>query len=393
MRFYLNCEGIRDLAGILDDRNNEIVFQYAPVFIQKKLQLSPFGAPLGTQLIKGKSHARGLPGFIADSLPDGWGNLLLDRQLRRLGLRLDLVSPLERLCWIGRQGMGALEYEPESSLREIKSESIALDVLAEEASLLLQNGDIEELDDLCELNGSSGGERPKIVCLVNEKKTKIIRGTFAHDGFVPWIIKFRSTYDAPDQGVQEYICSKLARKAGIDVPDSHLFSSKRGKGWFGCRRFDRTPRGKLHTVTVAGLLDCDFRFPCLDWESVLILTRRLAGRSAMLEQLRRCVFSYMVGNVDDHAKNFSFLMNREGRWHISPMYDCVPTDQKGEHMTAILGKGSRIGRSDIVVLAEKFDVTTKQAEGIIDAVAQAVSFYPAFAKRYGVKVPEGVQVF
>lgn len=100
------------------------------------------------------------------------GDLLLDRQLRRLGLRLDLVSPLERLCWIGRQGMGALEYEPESSLREIKSESIALDVLAEEASLLLQNGYIEELDDLCELNGSLGGARPKIVCLVNEKKQK-----------------------------------------------------------------------------------------------------------------------------------------------------------------------------------------------------------------------------
>ena len=382
------------MVGVLDDSTSEVVFQYAPDFVRTQRELSPLAAPLSTRSYQGRIFNNGLPGFIADSLPDGWGNLLLDRQLRRHGRRLEAVSPLERLCWVGSQGMGALEYEPETSIAGFQPDAVVLDALALEAGRILEQEETSALDILSSLNGSSGGARPKIVCLVDENKICFKRGTEAEDNFSPWLIKFRSSYDPKDQGVHEYICSRLAAAAGIDVPETHLFESRKGKGWFGSRRFDRTSSGKLHMVTAAGLLDCNFREPCLDWESVLALTQRLAGSTALLEQFRRCVFSYMIGNSDDHAKNFSFLMNRTGQWRTAPFYDCVPDIQAGaEHMTAVLGRGSKVERRHFLALAAKFDIDKFAAIKQIDRIAEAVSSYGSLAATYGVKVPASVRPF
>ena len=393
---FLHCEGKRCQVGVLDDEEGNIRFQYADDFVEKPLPLSPLALPVGNQVWQGDRRLNdGLPGIVADSLPDGWGNLLLDRQLQKKGRRLTEISPLERLCWVGRQGMGALEYEPETHLEAFELQSIHLDTLASDVDQVLSEvTDTGVLDRLCSLNGSSGGARPKIVCLVaDDGSGELRRGMMPEAGFSPWLIKFHSAADDRDQGAQEFICSELMRSAGITVTETRLFASEKVPGWFGIRRFDRNENGKLHMATAAGLLDCDFRTPCLDYQSILALTQRLVpGKTPLLEQLKRCAFNFLIGNNDDHAKNFSFLMDGSGAWRVSPAYDMVTAaGMGGEHMTALLGKGKNPRISDFVALASMFDVSSCVVKAALDEVCTAVARYPDWAKQYGVKVPAAVR--
>lgn len=392
---FLNCEGERRKVGVLDDEMG-IRFQYTADFIKTPLPLSPLSLPIGNQVWQGDRRLNdGLPGIVADSLPDGWGNLLLDRQLQKKGRRLTEISPLERLCWVGRQGMGALEYEPETQLEAFEPQSIHLDTLANDVDqVLAEVTDTGVLDRLCSLNGSSGGARPKIVCLVaDDGSGELRRGMMPEPGFSPWLIKFHSASDDRDQGVQEFICSELMRAAGISVTETRLFASEKVPGWFGIRRFDRNETGKLHMATAAGLLDCDFRAPCLDYQSILALTQRLVSeKTALVEQLKRCAFNFLIGNNDDHAKNFSFLMDRSGTWRVSPAYDMVTAaGMGGEHMTALLGKGKNPRVSDFVELAAMFDVSSREVKTALGDVCTAVAQYPELARQYGVNVPAAVR--
>ncbi len=391
---FLNCEGIREEIGVLDDAIG-IRFQYAPEFLKGRISPSPLAVPLTDKVWQGKTNLNdGLPGFIADSFPDDWGNLLLDRQLRRKGRTLGEISPLERLCWIGQRGMGALEYEPETRENLFHLGSIHLDSIDDNVRLVLSETPTDKaLDCLCSLNGSSGGARPKIVCLVSDDgKFRLKPGVLAEKGYSPWIIKFRSLTDAADIGVQEFICSELMRKAAIDVSPTKLFPSKKGRGWFAMKRFDRTKRGKLHMVTAAGALDCDFRSPCLDYQTILALTRALVGPHALIEQIKRAAFSFLIGNCDDHAKNFSFLMNSAGEWSVSPAYDVVSSAYlAGEHMTSLMGKGKNPSRRDFLQLGESFDIASRLVDSALDTVLEALSFYPKLAKEFDVKVPETIR--
>lgn len=391
---FLNCEGKRQEVGTLDD-GDCVRFQYSPKFVTQKLSLSPLKVPLSPTLWQNQSGLNnGLPGFVADSLPDGWGDLLLSRQLRRKGRKLEEVSPLERLCWVGRQGMGALEYEPESEHDLFEPQDIRLDSMAEDVEAVMAETPAEQVvDRLCSLNGSSGGARPKIVCLMAEDGSgRLKRGVMSEPGWTPWLIKFRHSSDASDQGVQEFICSELMRRAGLDVPATKLFASKKGAGWFGVERFDRTPKGKLHMVTVAGLLECNFRIPSLDYQSILMLTRILVGPGALLEQFKRCVFAFLIGNCDDHAKNFSFLMDGKGKWRVSPAYDMVTAaGMRGEHATSIMGVGKNPRRQDFLDLAGSVDISARIAEVAMDEVCTAVSHYPEMAQQFGVGVPDAVR--
>ncbi len=226
---FLNCEGIREEIGVLDDAIG-IRFQYAPEFLKGRISPSPLAVPLTDKVWQGKTNLNdGLPGFIADSFPDDWGNLLLDRQLRRKGRALGEISPLERLCWIGQRGMGALEYEPEVDNGPSRIIAIQLNCISEDVKAVLSETPTDKaLDLLCSLAGSAGGSRPKIVCLVSDDgKFRLKPGVLAEKRYSPWVIKFRSLTDAADIGVQEFICSELMRKAAIDVSPTKLFPSKK----------------------------------------------------------------------------------------------------------------------------------------------------------------------
>ena len=387
---WLNNEGVRYPVGRLDNRDGTVVFQYTADFIKKGLEISPLRLPLQSVGWRSSDNLfNGLPGVFSDSLPDGWGNLLLDRKLRQHGRRLLDVSPLERLCWIGNHGMGALEYEPATGIPELIPDDIRLDAIAEDAdAVLAESASPAVLDDLCGMNGSSGGARPKIVCLVSDDFQTIRRGHLTQAGFSPWIIKFRQQIEKKDAGAQEFICLKIAEKAGINVPDHHLFESSAGPGWLGVKRFDRTESGKRHMATVAGLLHCDFRQPSLDYESLMALAKALSGIEGQIEMFRRTVLNFILHNCDDHAKNFSYVMDAQGQWALSPIYDVTPDGMiDSEHMTALSGKGSRVTRKDFMALATRFDISEKTAQACIDQAVDALAGYPEYAKELGVKVP------
>ncbi|MBR6000227.1 MAG: HipA domain-containing protein, partial [Oxalobacter sp.] len=154
-------------------------------------------------------------------------------------------------------------------------------------------------------------------------------GHLWEDGFTPWLIKFRQQQDALDAGAQEYICLQVAKAAGITTPEAHLFASSACPGWLGVKRFDRNPEGKCHMATVAGLLHCNYRVPCLDYVSLMALTKMLAGTESLVEMLKRAVLNFVLNNCDDHAKNFSFVMDSQGRWQLSPVYDILPDGMTG----------------------------------------------------------------
>ena len=389
----LNIEGSSIAVGRLSELADGIAFQYDTEFLHRGLQISPFAMPLSPQgrLISDNPFG-GLPGVFADSLPDGWGNLLWDRQLQRRSRRLTHISMLKRLCWVGARGMGASEYEPADERQALEPESIRLDAIAENIDrVLAEQASGEALATLSNLNGSSGGARPKIVCLVSDDYSRLARGSMVTEDMVPWIIKFRSSYDARDQGIQEYIVSVIAKRAGINMTRTHLFTSP-GDAWFGIERFDRNQFGKLHMCSVAGLLECDFRIPALDYSHILMMTGRLASREDVLEQFRRAVFNYSIGNCDDHAKNFSFLMDANGQWRVSPAYDLVPSEAiGGEHMTTVCGRGKNVGRDTFYELAKDFKIPKREATLLLDEVADAVSGYGALAKDYGVKALKEVR--
>ena len=389
---FLNLEGSRLSLARLIDESDGIAFQYDSGFLTSGLRVAPFAMPLSQQARQLSNNAfQGLPGLVADSLPDGWGNLLLDRQLRRRQRRLSMVSPLERLCWVGSNGMGALEYQPAADAEAFEPDDIRLDVLAENVDDILSEHDSgEALATLRSLNGSSGGARPKIVCLVSEDYSRLARGSLVKDDMTPWLIKFRSSYDRRDQGVQEYVASLVAKRAGICMPRTHLFTSK-DDAWFGIERFDRSRTGKIHMCTAAGLLECDFRLPVLDYSNILMMTARLSSFDDVVEQFRRAVFNYSIGNCDDHAKNFSFLMHADGTWRISPAYDVVTSESMGgEHMTTVGGIGRSVGRSEFFKLASEFGISRSRTTEVLDEVADAVSGYDAIARDFGIRAPKTV---
>lgn len=270
---YLNAYNVRRMVGLLYENGKQIFFEYSPDFLQSGINLSPFKLPLKPGVFEDEKRTfDGLFGLFNDSLPDGWGCLLLDRKLQRKGLAYNSITPLLRLAMIGRNPMGALEYEPADEAAE-EVGNVELDSLANEANKILAGNDSEVLDELLKLNGSSGGARPKIVAYVSDDRKQIIHGgANPPDNFTPWIIKFSERHDKRNSGETEYRYSLAAKEAGIDMPPTHLFPSKNCSGYFGVQRFDRTPQGKVHVHTACGLLHASHRFSCLDYENLLKLT-------------------------------------------------------------------------------------------------------------------------
>lgn len=225
------------------------------------------------------------------------------------------------------------------------------------------------------------------MCLVSDDKRLVKPGNAPRPNGAPWIIKFSNLTDPKDSGALEYAVSLLAKSAGIDIPETHLFESSTGAGWFGIRRFDRTSSGKVHMATAAGLLHCDFRQPCLDYQTLMALTQRLAGAGDLEQMLKRAYFNFVIDNRDDHAKNFSFLMDGKGRWRLSPAYDLIPNIGGFEHMTALSGVGKSPARSLFVRLGEDFGMTLRKAQAALEEVDDSLDQWLQLAKNCGVKAP------
>ena len=380
LKVFLNMYGIRQEVGLLLQDKKRIFFEYAPGFLKSGIELSPFKLPLKAGVFEEKSYLfDGLFGLFNDSLPDGWGCLLLDRKLRKLGKSYAEITPLDRLSLIGANPMGALEYEP--SVGDGDSDlygDIELDSLSGEVDRILDGEESAVLDELLKLNGSSGGARPKIVACVSSDHKQIIHGgKTVPEGFTPWLIKFSEKHDPQSAGELEYRYSLAAKAAGITMPETHLFSLKDGRGCFGVQRFDRTPKGKVHTHTACGLLHASHRFASLDYENLLKLTWILTRNHAdVVEMARRMIFNVKSGNKDDHSKNFSFLLNGQKQWQLAPAYDLTPSAGiNGEQTCMVNGKGRNITDADLMRTAATADISEAEAKALIDQVDTALQEY------------------
>ncbi len=378
-------------VGRLAIKNRIIYFEYEPQFLSSGLALSPFKLPLKPGVMTQKDHVfDGLLGVFNDSLPDGWGRLLLDRKLISLGVNPGELSPLDRLRYVGQSGMGALTYEPEIENIPANYQQ-SLDEIEEEVIQFQETDDDTYVDDLLAMNGSSAGARPKIlVNIINESWLTTSEQPKNND----WIIKFRSSHDPRDNGPIEYAYHLMAKAAGLDVPTARLFQSKREPGYYGVKRFDRDGQQRLHTHTLCGLLHTDYRIPSLDYETILKATWLLSNDIRECEkQYRAAVFNVLAHNRDDHSKNFSFIMSEHGTWHVSPAYDLIfSSGPAGEQSTMVMGEGKMPGTSHLLKLAATVDIAPIKAKTIIDEVFHAISNWQNFAKATGVNKTSSARI-
>ncbi len=374
-------------VGRLALRDHRIYFEYYPSFLGKGLNISPFMLPLREGIHTFESSPfEGLPGLFNDSLPDGWGRLLFDRYIMSKGLSPREVSPLDRLAHVGTRGLGALTYDPEVERSE-EYDGLDLDHLASQVTEVLQGDAPEVIEELLALNGSSAGARPKAMIDVSDTLGKIrYGGTQTEQGFSPWIVKFPNTQDGTDAGAVEYIYALMAKDAGVITPQVHLFRAEEGPGYFAVRRSDRDGNRRLHMHSVSGLMHADHRLPALDYEEILSLTFMLTRDIREVEKMYRlAVFNVLAHNRDDHAKNFSFLMDESGQWKLSPAYDLTfSSGPGGEQSTLVLGEGRSVDREQLVTLGLRAKVPKPQIRDILDQTQSALSRWPALAAQYGV---------
>ena len=377
-------------VGTLAERDHRIFFEYLTGWIDRGLELSPFILPLRSGLIEQHDREFGpLFGLFDDSLPDGWGLLLMDRHFRKLGLDSASISSLDRLAYLGDRTMGALTYYPPTDREDIGAVIFDLHELAGQSREIYAGHPVDVLPQLFLAGGSPGGARPKVLVGYNPATNEIISGEDdLPDGFEHWIVKFSAQEDAIDAGPTEYAYSVMARAAGIDMPETRLFEIARNDCFFGAKRFDRKDGNRrLHIHTFGNLIHANFRIPSCDYSDLFkvsnILTKNYADK---LRVFRLMVFNVHAHNRDDHAKNFAFILDEiTGQWSLSPAYDLTFTiGPGGEHTTTIAGEGRMPTRRHMLQLADQFDISTVQANNIIDEVTASVARWKEFASYAGV---------
>lgn len=374
-------------VGRLAIRDGLVYFEYHASFIHKGLEISPLKLPLRTGLTVFEPRPfEGLAGVFSDSLPDGWGRLLFDRLMRSAGIMSSSITPLDRLAHVGLHGMGALVYEPANGSEEPDT-PLDLDHLALQAEEVLSGASQEVIAELLLLNGSSAGARPKALIGVNKDQKNIVHGakTLAQ-GYEPWLVKFPNAQDGHDAGAIEYVYALMAKEAGVPMPDVLLFSSERGPGYFAAKRFDRKGKKRYHMHTAAGLLHSDFRAPALDYEDLLTLTGALTKDIREVEKMY-CIatFNVLAHNRDDHAKNFSFLMNESGEWKISPAYDLTfSSGPNGEQSTMVMGEGHKPTVQHLTKLGHAAGLPKSFIDLVIQKTQFALSQWDDLAKKYDV---------
>lgn len=383
----LNLQGqIHDVGSLVMDTDRMLYFKYDDDFLDKGLNISPIVLNYDRTISKPKTHIfDSLYGVFADSLPDGWGRLLMDRYFQNHHNQLSDITPLDRLSLIGRYGMGALEYVPESFEQEDLSDNIDIDALYAETQNVLDNVNAEDrIDYLYQMGGSSGGARPKVLIHYNFDTNIITNEIVENSGSLPCILKFPSSNDLPDIANIEYAYYLMAIDAGIEMSRSALISSSKGRQFFITQRFDRVDSGKLHMHSAAGLLHDDFRYSTMDYGHLMDAAFRLEKSVLAYEKiLKIAYFNLVTNNRDDHSKNISFLMDSFGTWCLAPAYDLTySTTSHGYHSTSYDGESKNPTIANIKSLAEIYKV--EQVDKIIDQVNESVSKWTSIAKNTGV---------
>lgn len=374
-------------VGRLALRDGRVYFEYDGEFIRSGLEISPLRCPLRPGVQTFDPHLfEGLPGVFNDSLPDGWGRLLLDRKARLEGLMPAQLNPLDRLAYVGHSGMGALVYKPDFGPEDAPG-TLDLNRLAADAKLVLDGEASDVLQELLRLNGSSAGARPKAMIGVDALMQNIIHGTHAMpEAFGSWLVKFPNVTDGPDAGAIEYVYALMAVKAGLEMEPVHLFPGAASAGYFATRRFDRNGRARLHTHSACGLLHSDFRTPSLDYEDLIALTMILTKDIREAEKMYRlAVFNVLAYNRDDHSKNFSFIMDEVGKWRLSPVYDLTfSSGPGGEQSTMVMGEGRNPQIEHLIKLGQEAKLPTSTIEDAIEKTQTALGAWTRLAEKHGV---------
>jgi len=375
-------------VGRLAYRDRIAYLEYDLAFLQTGLELSPVRHRSSNQL---ESPYRpetfeGLHGFLNDSLPDGWGRLLVDRRARQLGLEPSSLTPLDRLACVGSKGIGALIYEPSNEVWEPTSKTLDLDKLAKDASLVLK-GDVSELISvLGKVGGSPGGARPKALIAINDQGHAIHGTDNVPDGYVHYLVKFAGHGDPEDIAEIEMAYALMAKEAGVIMPETRLLEGSKGRPYFATRRFDREGTRRSHIHSASGLLYTDIRIPALDYKDLLLLTRAVTrDQRESKAMFALAVFNVLAHNRDDHARQFSYIMERDGTWRMAPAYDLTWSEGPGgEHSTSVLGHGKDITREHLFELGKIADIKPQDVKEVIARAEAAVANWNVFASECGV---------
>jgi serine/threonine-protein kinase HipA len=367
------------LLGTLADDGDQILFQYSPEALKSGLELSPIRLPLRSQAYP--DHQRDyldlmrLPGLIYDSLPDGWGLVLMDRRFRAKDIDIATLSVLDRLAYLGENTMGALTYEPSDKM-PVEGRDLTIFQLASEIRNLIHDESRAVLAELARAGGSPGGARPKAVAFYNPHTEQMS----THEGQVPgahsWLFKFPAKEDSTFSCAMEELYARMSDRCGLGMEPSKFIQLPYGLTAFGTRRFDRDSAGqRVHVHSLAGILHANFRLPSVGYVEFMQVTRRLTrDHREILKALQRCVFNVVMNNRDDHSKNFAFLLNEQNEWRLAPPYDLTyAAGLGGEHFMDVGGEGRAPNRAHVLKVARAGGLKDVDAEVVIDSVVDRLT--------------------
>ncbi|MHC8320352.1 type II toxin-antitoxin system HipA family toxin [Pseudomonas sp. GB2N2] len=362
----------------------QIVFEYSDEAKRKGLELSSYALPLAGEKLRRSfpPHQLGLPGPVYDSLPDGWGMLLMDRLFRRRRLNPARIGPLERLTYIGDNAMGALSFEPVAPERLESQQPISIELLAAEVQDVLRGEGGEFLQQLLLVGGSPQGARPKAL-LYLDPRTGVLSTVFT-PGCEAWLVKFPAKDEHPEVCAIEMVYAACLRKCGIQTPDTRYFSLPNGLAAFATKRFDRQDGLRVPMQSLAAFTSADFKTPGgLDYVTFLRATQ-LCTNDVRQKALafERAVFNIAFNNRDDHPKNFAYVMLPSGAWKLAPAYDVTFCEGPGGyHQMDVMGEALAIDRAAIISLANEAEVSMEAAIGTIDSICEAASQFASLAER------------
>lgn len=363
---YYQGWGERWPWGRLADDGQRILFEFTSESLQKRWELSPFQLPLQTHPFDPfPSHQWGLPGIVADGLPDGWGLVLMDRVFRKLKKDPATLSPLDRLAFVGSRAMGALTFEP-PLINETKPKMLDWIELTKNIEKTIIGKGQEVLQELAYLGGSPQGARPKVLAFFDPATNRLSNSAFEKGQ--PWLIKFPAQNETKESCAVEKLYADLLSACKIETPPTLYFDLDSRRSAFGTKRFDREGEVRVPTHTLAGLLHADHRVPSTDALTFLRATRFLTRDEREVKKaFERIVFNVLFNNRDDHAKNFSYRMSRNGAWTLAPAYDVTfSSGPRGEHHMDLEGEGATPGREHVLSLAKRAGLKEKAAEETID---------------------------
>jgi len=394
----------RRVGAVAETEDGQVVFEYDPEFRRSGLEVSPRRLPLSTEgpqafpELSRLDAFEGLPGVLADSLPDRFGNAIIEKYFAERGRAGDRLGPVQKLLYVGSRAMGALEYQPAEKIPHKAREDEALEVAGlVEAARRVVEGDTEvAIPEIMRLGSSAGGARAKAIIRWN-RSSKKVRSAFAPkmEGDEDWLIKFDGVGEIGNPNPEpqafnriEYAYSRMAVEAGIEMAETWLMK-EREYAHFMTRRFDRTDDDdRFHMHTLGGMEHIDYNVPGLySYEQYFRLILALGlGYPALEQAYRRACFNLLAVNQDDHVKNFSFLMDDRGQWRLSPAYDLTFVRGRNftrDHQMSFAGKRNDYSSRDLVEVGARFDIARDGRE-VVEEVADALRRWPEFAREEGV---------